>query len=1054
MYLNLRNYMASHKIETIMWLSFVIIVPIITLSGLLFRPGLYAYADQHFPLSSSIPPFSIASTYPLNGFSFDRLFITWPLPFLSIFTNSLAATERVFFYYTFLLYALLCYTFASLAVSFYSSNVNVLTPFKKNLGKLAIFIVAYSNLSALNLNADGGTWADSIILLLIAISVVMILREESSMRTFLPITAFMLLSFLLDPDYVPMFWISIFLVSLVTGITRKKGRIAAYAIISILISIVSIFFLYMQASFSSPLTLSGFDVLGYRPFSGASSYLAGNITFYNVFLLLGHSWSTIVYAPPSVLFGGKIYDMNILYNPGQVLVTGGFVFYIWIFALALLPIIAFSSLLYRSTRKLALPVIAPILVAYVITQEWNLRFIYSTLHYLIYIPVVGSAIGTTLSIPGHYINLMAFLYLPLFSLGFLHILYYSRNVSLTMSRDTDRVLLTLKIGRGVEKRNGKISGLRAYAAVILIIILVSVGGWQAFNGSYYPMRSSPGSFLQGNTVDPKGVFSPTSVNESVIHAYDLVVSNYSQGYNTIWIGGPTVNEFTWAGPPLSVSLNSFPYLLKSGLYNDVRPYLAAHSVEYMVISGQDIGNSVPDPFTSYGFINYSSTMAFFSQTGLKLIYSEYNVSVFQVPGVHGPIYYSNMLLNTGTQSNAAALYGLFALLGYNVSLSAHGTPAGFNNASRNADIITPSGLQYSGALTPSFRNSNSSLGNSTGTNFKNTSKFGGFERYYQNHSLGQYTHYLPGNFTTNSWSGNTSFTYSNGSLLASGRNASFSLDYNGALAGQPGGIHVTSPTRLIYMSLIFRLNESSGFRGGSVMNVIGEASNSSKTTLYTGHVLQNSTHSLLYRFNATFPVGTSYFGFRLGFYSYTGSVDINYVNFTYSPFAIVDSGTPMGSYINVINTQFKVPKGFSSAYILYFDSTNRDASSADVAYLQQGSTVELSGSLLGIVAIRNGNLRSLSTLFGVVNEPVLKDYTVADGKIALTDSFSGYDGSFIYPVKTANLTIGTVGGYLMELEIAYLVIITISAFLLASYAIPISSIKARIWSLTSRRRKK
>ncbi len=1049
---NFRRLITKPKTETIFWLLFIMVIPVITLWGLLFRPGLYAYADQHFPLSSAIPPFSIASTNPLNGFSFDRLFITWPLPLLSVFTNSIAITERIFLYYTFLLFALLCYAFAALAVDFYSSNVNVLTSFKRDIGKLAIFIVAYSNLSALNLNADGGTWADSIILILISISVILILKKESGLRTFFPIIAFMLLSALLDPDYIPMFWISIIFISIIVGISRKKPSIAAYGIISVLISTLSILFLYMQASTASTLTTSGFNALGNRPFSTASEYLAGNISFYNVFLLLGHSWSTLVYAPPSVLVGKVTYNAKTLYDPAQVITTGGIFFYLWIFSLLLLPIIAFSSLLYRSTRKFALPVIAPLLVAYIITQEWNFRFIYSALKYFTYIPVVGSAIGTSLSIPGHFINLIAFLYLPLFALGVSHIIYYSGRVRLTFHRYANRVVFTCSLRKNVIKSKSRISGLRKYVAVTIIIILVSVGGWQSFNGSYYPMRASPGSFLQGNAIEPKGVFSPTCVNESVIHAYDLVVSNYSQGYNTIWIGGPSVNEFTWAPPPLSVSLNSLQYLVKNSLYNDLQPYLVAHSVKYIVISGQDIENNVPNPFTSYGFSNYNSTVDFFSQTGMELIYSEYNVSVFQVPNVHEPVYYSNMLLNTGIQPNTGTLYRLFSLLGYNISLSTNGTSAGFNNESRNVDIITPSPMAYSKALLPIFQNSSSSLGNSGGIYYKNTSKFSGYMKYYENNSLGEFMNYLPGNFTTTSWGGNTSFTYSNGSLLATGKNASFSLGYNGSLAGGAGGIHITNPASIIYMSLSFRMNVSRGFSGSPVLNIIGETSNSSRTTLCTRQVLPYSTHSMLYNYNITLPAGTSYFGFRIGFYSYTGSIDINYTNFTYLHAAVVDNGTPLGSYTNLTNAIFRTPKGFSSSYILYSNSTNGNGLSPQIKRFSQGKTVELNGSLLGMVAIRNGSLSNLSTLFGVINEPVLKDYALADGKVSLHDYFSGYDGSYIYPLKTENLTVETIGSHLIDLEIVYFIIIAVSAFLLISYAIPTSSIWDRVRRLMFRRR--
>jgi hypothetical protein len=643
-----------------------VIVPLLSLWNLLFHPGLYAYADQHFPLSSEIPPYYIISTNPLNGFAFDRIFITWPFYIFSLFTNSIAIAERLFLYYTFFLYSVLCYVFATLAVNFYSEKIHALSLLERNGGKLAIFIVEYSNLSALNLNADGGTWSDSIILILVSISIILILRDNLKLRTYFIISGLMILSFLLDPDYVPMFWLAVFVVSVFRSVIEwREFKRIAFSVLSIIISSISLIYLYLQALLFGPLTVSGFNALGYRDYSpGTVAFLSSNITPYNVLILFGHLWSTIVYAPPSIIFARNIFNLPSLYNPPQIIVVPGIMYYIWLIALASIPVVAFSTVLLKSTRKVAIPVLMLFIVAYLVTQEWNFKIIYNSLHLLISIPVFGSAIGTSLSLPGHFINLLAFTYLPLFAFGVLTIIFYSSRIHFIYETEQQSSLLKVTLEELFKAQKGRKREAKTFVSIVIIVLLVSLAGWQAFNGSYYPMRASPGSFLLGNSVEPKGVFSPTVINESVINAYDIVVSNYRNNYNTLWIGGPSINEFTFAGAPNNVAEGGLAYLTTNHLWYDVIPYLESHSVRFVVVSNEDIANTVPDPFSIYGFHNYSQANTFFKQSGLNEVYSEWNVSVYELHNINSPIYYSNILLNsTGAGTSSSVLYKLFNIMG-------------------------------------------------------------------------------------------------------------------------------------------------------------------------------------------------------------------------------------------------------------------------------------------------------------------------------------------------------------------------------------------------------
>lgn len=1017
---------------SVLWSFVIFLLPLLTLWYLLFHPGLYAYADQHFPLSTKMPASSIISLNPLNGFSFDRLFLTWPYYIFSIFTTSMAIIERLFLYYVFLVYAFLCYIFSSVAVRYYSNKVHHLSSLEMNGGKLAILIVAYSNLSALNLNSDGGAWADSVILILISISIILILNDSGSLKTYTIISGLMLLSILLDPDYVPMFWLAVILVSLVKGLMRKgELRSIAYSVISVLVSVISILYLYVQGLLTGPLTSSALSALGYRSYSaGSVASYSSNITPYNVLILFGHLWSTIVYAPPSVVFYRNIFNLPALYSPAQVIAVPGAAYYMWIIALASIPIFAFSSLIFKSTRKAAIPLFVLFIAAYLITQEWNFRIIYDTFHLLVNVPIFGSAIGTSLSLPGHFINLIAYTYLPLFSLGTLTVIYYSSRLSLSSRSDHESSSLTLSLNeRDRDDKKRKIH-VKTAVTVVVIFLLVSLAGWQAFSGSNYPMRASPGSFLLGDSVEPKGVFAPTEINASVIKAYDIAVSNYREGYNTIWIGGPSVNEFTYSQPPNSVSESGLSYLAANNLYTDVEPYLEAHSVKYVVVSNADISDTGPNPFTGYGFNNYSQAKRFLNESGLTQIYSENDISIYELPNVVGSVYYSNILLNaTGVGTQSGTFYRLWNLVGLNASFSPNGTQMGLNSASDSIDVIAPTQLPESGVVAPVSIPLGYHVNSSLFMVYDNSTDYIGYREYYQNNSLSQFVSYLPGNFTTTNWGGNVSFNYSNGTLVASGKNASFSLGYNGSLAGQPGGLKIADDKRSVQFTISFSANVSADFKGSMRVNIIGEALNSSEVTYFGGFPFNVSDHPEKYEFNATIPEGTSYVGFRIGFYSFTGSIELSYANFTVSSVAVPNLAAPFGNSVPLKNATLSLPVGFRTGLVVYSTGNNYTPLVATIS--KDHNITAFSGRVQAIILLKNSSIDELLGKYAVINEGISReDHVTLNGRL-LSKYFSGNDGSYIYPLSETGKAVVSVQQHIVyELYFFYIIIIALSFLLM------------------------
>jgi len=1072
------------------WLVFVLLVPLLSLWGLIFKPGLYGYADQHFPLSTTIPAYLIITSNPLGGFFFDRIIVTWPYFIFSSIANNIGFIERSFIYYTFALYSLLCYAFAYLSVDLFSRKIRKLSPLLENGGKLIIFILAYSNLSALNLNADGGTWSDGIILILISISIVLLLGEGNEIRIYLFISGLMLISFLLDPDYVPMFWIAVVAVSIVAGIIQKELRRIAYSVASVLISTLSILYLYLQAYWISPPSLpslSAFNVLGYRSFSLSPLY-TGNINYYNVLILFGHFWSTLVFSPPSILFYKNIFNLPALYFPAQVIVVPGITYYLWIAGLSFVPIISFSSLVFKNTRKLALPVLLVFFIAYIFTQEMNFKWIYFGLHHLVYLPVVGTAIGLSLSLPGHFINLIASSYLPLFSLGILSILSVSetpfwigRKSHLKRKRETENRInivasfnsakrrtdqrqkesfislsIALSLYRYPGKRNrrkdvktlpnvrlhlkGRINGkrnihtLRAAAVIVVIFLFISLAGWQAFNGSFYPMRAYPGSFLEGDAVPPKGVFSPTEVNPAVLGAYDLVTAGYN-GYSTIWIGGPSVSDFEWAAPPDNIQTPSLEELISENLYEDVVPYLIAHSVRYVVISGDDISQFSGNPFTSYGFANYSSAEQFFLKSGLRLVYSVGNVYVLEVPNVAGPIYYSNMMLRyTGSSSNNAPLYSLFLQMGINLSLSENSgvSISVFNNSSQ-IDVVPPYMLGYSGVFSPENALTGESTSNFIESSF-NSTDYKGFMEYYQNHSRGQFIHTLPGNFTTTCWLGNISFYYDNGSISATGKNSSFSVGFNGSLSGYPSGYYIGNSDIPVEVAVGFNASSSSNFTGRTVLNIIGEAKDPAVNTFFDSLNFSVSEKERMFRFVEFLPADTAYVGFRIGFYSFTGIVHIGFTNFTIDRKGTVflNYSYPFGEGMYLRNTILQVPPGFRDAYFVYYNNSSKEI---QVANISTGDSYKMiNGSIEGIVLIKNASINSYYGHYAVINEGISRADDVKSDGFSLTKYYEGMDGSYIFPLNGNHSVSITVRSYIIiSVALAYLSIIITSILLMSVY---------------------
>jgi hypothetical protein len=299
--------------------------------------------------------------------------------------------------------------------------------------------------------------------------------------------------------------------------------------------------------------------------------------------------------------------------------------------------------------------------------------------------------------------------------------------------------------------------------------------------------------------------------------------------------------------------------------------------------------------------------------------------------------------------------------------------------------------------------------------------------------LGQFLDYLPGNFTTTNWGGNVSFFYDNGSIFASARNSSFSLDYNGSLTGNPGGVRILDNNTSLELTVSFGAYVSASFKGISVLSIIGESSNSSVITYFHNFPFNVSTNKRAFEFNATLPLGTHYLGFRIGFYGFTGTVYLPYVNFTIYSLATPYPASPFGDSAYLRNNKLSLPAGFGSGYIIYSSQYGR---SPTVTLLDKvhNSTI-ITGNILGVVLIKSGLIGNYSGKYAVINEPISRaDLIINNGEI-LHKYFIGEDGSYIFPINGSNnVSIVFKVSFEYEIVLIYALLITISfSFILQAF---------------------
>lgn len=891
--------MSDNKVLLKIWLKnyyidilLIFIIPLISLWGLLFFSGYYFYADQGWPLSNNIYTIGILSLNSLSGFSFSRLVIDWPYYIITLLTNSVEITERIYIYYTFVLYTFFAYVLASMITSKLLKSTN---KYEIKLIKFIIVIFIFSNLTALNLNADGGSFSDGLNIIFIAMVLFAFVAWKNIRFAFLLSTVLLTLSILVEPDYTTFYIISILLGGSVAGILNRdfiyRFKYALLSISSIIIPALFIIYeMFITSSYGASIsTLGALRVYNF----GTIAYFSKNLEPLYPLILIGHSWSTIVYAPPNILlYGDKISSLKALMYPSQLLLPPGFITDLWLFSLSMIPFLSLISLIFKQTRKIVFPVIILFLIYYAMSLVYYIKPLYDLEYYLSELPLVGGPIGTTLSLPGHVINVIAGMYYILFSITLIELYNWAKRFSLTLKykksnkigRENKPIIAIKKVS--VTKNQMKI------IIVIYITFMVLLSGWQAFDGTFYPARA-PDS-IYGNHVSNVGGFTPMQINSSVIYAYNLI-SSQKTDFNILWIGGPAYNNRVYETPHPASSIPDLSYLTSNNMTYDFYYNLLYSDTKYVVISNQDIeknaANIYEDTFIDAGFKNFSNAKTFLDNVPrLNEIYSKDQVIIYQVNGFSS-LYNSNMLINCNTSNpEYTALPYLFKTMGYNISLTnaKNGFTFMFNNNTNNA-VNTP---VYLGSNLINLNNSKLFNLNSTNTVSNNG----------HNYATSLYNDY-----TITLWSNKeTYYNYTNGITnihMTNNYRQGTSLSYNGSFSGGPGGFYDNND----YIKLTVTFYAKANYNGTGTIIFMGEPrTDINVDNVYHGINFNVTNNYKKYTFSYTFTRAEQYIDFRLFDYN-PGTFYVKSLSTKYAivPMIVENSSMPFGNYVVLNNTLLK-----------------------------------------------------------------------------------------------------------------------------------------------------
>ena len=731
------NLNSKRIIYTLIIESFVsAAVILVSLHTYIFGNGFYDYADQFGnPALNRLPIFSFTYGGSYVGpLSMGAQMTTWPGILLMGLSTSPAAQDKILIVYTFVIFLIAAWVLSELLYrlldDFLHLNFNLIS---KELLKAFLVVAIYCNIAIMNLNVDGGTYADGFIILLIAITIVYSLIAKSKIRALAVTTSLLSLSVMINPDYYFGFIVVIFF-SFLVNYRFKIWERFALPISSVALSLSAVFY-FIEGTI---ITATGVgNPLMVRPILNASAY-----SYYNPFafiLLVAHLWSTYAISAPSVLlFINR--NVTVPFFGDIVLLPRSFITDIWVLTLALYPLLSFISLAFKGTRKVAVPFVFAWLTAFVLSQWWRIPYLNDLFYRVSNIPLVGPAFGTAVSLPGHYMNIMAisevvlililianvwsgrhdvygfikkggYIFVAAIAVTFIVASWYTlfgRSLSFSFSipsvlhisiYDIFAVIVGITaivyFANIIKKRRKTFSLLTTRArrrqgalkvtVTLVIVFVILFSGWQAFDGSFFPPRSYNGSsdgILTSRNL-AYSPFSPQYIPDYVVNTYNALSSVGS--FQTAFIGNVPNNHFGYEDGNL--------YGILNGYYSSVIPaFLRTENIKYIITyqNSPEVTDALNESGMVHRFLGPSSYL-------------------YVVNNTLGPRYGASLLLNYsgGNESYIFAYKYLESMKITPVISDVVGNTLGFNTVNNSTDILPSS--YFIGALSPEYHLNSTSL---------------------------------------------------------------------------------------------------------------------------------------------------------------------------------------------------------------------------------------------------------------------------------------------------------------------------------------------------------
>ena len=885
---------------------------LVSIRDFLFGSGFFEYSDQHWAPDKSVYPSGYFSPTPLTStgylypLQFTRDFVTWPIGVFHALSLGSLLQEKLFYLYSFCLFVALSYLFSALIVRYALRTLGAHPVlWKQEVVRVSITTMIFTNLYFLYLNVDGGTVTTSLVGIFLGISLVVLVAEPDFVKALSVTVILSSLGFSLDPSNVIVVVGSVCVALLLRCVIARvslRTFVVKFGELALGFggTLLFLFYMFYPTLGAGPLS-SDYGVRAYN--LGSIQYFAMNTSLLNVLRFTGYAWTTLTFAPPTILtYSGSYQFLPGQQSPTTVLLLPGAITQVWVVSLFAPVAIAFVSLAVKRLRRFTLPFSIILLFNIGLTQwPWSSPSA-QTVNAIVSLPAVGPLIGEAMYFPYY------------FMLG--------EAVSVTILVGA---LLTALIGRAsirtgpaaalsrepslqepdalrtqtphLRPRPQYLRGeLKKWAVFGAIVILVAFPGWQAFNGSYFPSRSWP-TYVPGSGVPNAGPYEPVRLPADVQAAYNFI-HDQPGDFSIYWpTGGANETNTQRAAfffdaadaPKPLASLPALPGLVAEGATGALTSYLQAQDVHFLVLQ-----NTSPVALQSdYGLSNWTALRMFFDQLpGLMPVLSFSNLTLYRVEGDWGLTYpISNIL----SYSGGSTMYPV----AYEVGAGLHSWPAIVSSSPANQTLSIDNLSGSESILSPGFLVNYAGIGvvaqptldipiGAFATN--PAGPFANFSAEAGNLSLRLIqragTVLMIDNWSLIDWGpSNVSLDIMNGSIKWTAQEgpATVTANFGQSLTAGPGGVMIENPgPSSSVTSLSLDYWTSGNFEGSLAAYLVNEAVNTSSSS-YTGQtILAPSLLGQSVEFNAPTIAYTRYFTTRFQTILHSGSVEISRVNYSWN----------------------------------------------------------------------------------------------------------------------------------------------------------------------------